>query len=129
MDDVLIWNEKQIAWVQNTIENLPMSDQDTIIVATNRINVLEYSRENSKTLFGRLSQWLAPENLNQISIHIKELERLYEMARMEIKEDINISHQNSGEVLIDHNFFKQLVKKAINKSTNNRSEQSGTDHG
>lgn len=92
-----------------------MSDQDTIIVATNRINAIEYSREKSKTLFGRLSQQLLLGNLDHIVSNTKEVDRPYDIAENHNKNDMIISTRSNGDVVIDYLQFKKLVSKATEK--------------
>lgn len=88
-----------------------MSDQGTITVATNRINIHEYFREKSKTFLGRISQWLFPENLTQIATNVRELKKLCELAEIDSEEYSNSS--DHGDILIDYKAYKTLLNQAI----------------
>jgi hypothetical protein len=110
-----IMDSNKIIRIIESIENLPVSDKEAMIYATNRINALEYSRSKSNNLFGRISQWFVKEDLNQIVTSVNELKALCKIVSMDYKKFIDSSKDN-GEVLVDFKLFTDLVNQAVVRS-------------
>ncbi|MCP5077602.1 MAG: hypothetical protein GY951_06040 [Psychromonas sp.] len=67
-------------WVKNVTNNLPMSDQDILTVACNRIRMVDLSREKQNSFWGRLNLRLLGGELNKIETTEQEIKRLVELS-------------------------------------------------
>ncbi|MGH1485002.1 MAG: hypothetical protein ACRBCI_02205 [Cellvibrionaceae bacterium] len=100
-----------------SLENLPLSDEEAMIYATNRINIFEYSQKESSTLFGRIMSFFSRPNTTHIETSIHELKALCEIVDMDYRKFTSFTKE-SGEILVEFKSFKNLVNRAINNAKN-----------
>ncbi|MGI0116015.1 hypothetical protein [Zooshikella sp. RANM57] len=111
-----LWGQREIEWIAKSVVNLPMSDQEVLVAASNKIRLLESLREKNKSWLGRLSNWLVSGNTDEVETNGRELGKLYELAEEQCRYELH----DFSEYMIEYNYYKQLVIKAasnVNKKT------------